>query len=98
MSKENKSFLEKIQSLDHKSKTTLLIVLSILAVFLIIFIWGAYFNFMIASLSFNQNEIAKNSNIEEKLKTTSAFVGQSLKGIITYFQGLIVSPKEYIIK
>jgi hypothetical protein len=98
MSKENKSFLEKIQSLDHKTKTKLIIILTIIIMFFIIFIWGAYFDFVIAEYSNqNQNEIVK-SNFDEKLKTTGSFVSQTLKGIINYFQGLINSPKEYIIK
>lgn len=98
MNEENKSFLEKIQSLDRKTKGKLIIVLTIIIMFFIIFIWGAYFNFIIAQYSDqSKNEVVK-SNLNEKLKIIGSFTFQSLKGVVNYFQGLINSPKEYIIK
>lgn len=99
--KENKiSWLEKIQSLDHHTKTNLLIILSILAIGFIVFIWGAYFNFMLAKLSEDETIQAQNNQggFLNKIKGGSAFIFDSGFSFFKYLGNIFDKPREYIIQ
>lgn len=96
---ENKqSFLDKIRSLDHKTKKQLLIILSTISIFLVIYIWGIYFNFI--TLNFAEEQI-NNQNIKmqigliDKLKISGAFVSEIILNLVNYFKNLVNSSKEY---
>lgn len=92
-----KNFLEKIRSLDHQTKINLVIILSIISLFFVIYIWGKYFNFIIADLANKKN----NQNIEEsgfvhKIKISGAFVSQIIGNLFNYFNNNVLkSFKEY---
>lgn len=98
--KDKRGLLEKIQSLDYQTKTKLWVVLSILIILLVVYIWGAYFNFMLAKIS--QNNLVKNQNDQpgfwEKIKMGGAFAFQIIisgaKQLVTIFS----RSQDYIIK
>lgn len=98
MENEN-NFLEKIKSLDYKTKKQLLVILSIISIFLVIYIWGVYFNFITTNFA-NEDQI-NNQNIQrqigliDKLRISGAFVGQGISNLFDYFKNLINSSKEY---
>ena len=89
--------LKKLQSLDHKNKTIALIVLSSFAMFFVLYIWGAYFNFIIAQYGEKQIDSQKTNDIGffGKINNSLAFIYQSLSSGIKYLANLINSQKEY---
>lgn len=94
------SWLDKIQSLDYHTKTKLLVILSILAIGFVVFVWGAYFNFMLAQL--NESETAETQNNQvnfiSKIKGGTAFVLDSANSFLRYLSNILNAPREYIIK
>lgn len=90
------NFLEKIRSLDHQTKIKLLIILSIISLFFVIYIWGAYFNFMMTDLSNkNNNQNIQESGFVTKIKISGAFVEKLISNLVGYFQNTLNSFKEY---
>lgn len=89
--------LKKLQSLDHKNKTIALIVLSGFAMFFVLYIWGAYFNFIIAQYEEPRivSETTNDVGFFDKINNSLAFVYQSLISLIKYLVNFINGPKEY---
>jgi len=89
--------LKKLQSLDHKNKTIALIVLSGFAMLFVLYIWGAYFNFIIAQYGESQiaSETTNDVGFFDKINNSLAFVYESLNSGIKYLGNLINGPKEY---
>ncbi|MCS6789002.1 MAG: hypothetical protein NZ484_00280 [Patescibacteria group bacterium] len=96
MNEQNKeSFLEKIRSLDYKTKNRLLFILSAIAFLIVLYIWGAYFNFMTMNLVNNNLEQKDNLELKDKIKIGGAFIGQIGENINNYLKNIFSSPKEY---
>jgi len=89
--------LKKLQSLDHKNKTIALIVLSGFAMLFVLYIWGAYFNFIVAK--YEESQIASKTTNDigffGKINNSLAFVYEGLISVIKYLVNFINGPKEY---
>ncbi|MGB9608772.1 MAG: hypothetical protein ACPL3E_00135 [Minisyncoccia bacterium] len=99
---KNKTLLEKIQSLDRKTKTKMLVALSLIAIFFVVYIWLTYFNFMMFEFAANNNvNYDKEEGVlgfGDKLKSSGAFVWQSLIFGAKSIGSIFGSGKEYIVK
>ncbi len=89
-------FLDKIRESDDKTKTKWVIGLSILAMVVLIYIWGAYFNFLVAAPIEDKN--ANEIGFLNKIKNGGAFVFETLKNVSNSFLNFFLTPKEYFIK
>ncbi len=88
-------FLEKIRQSGYQTKKRLLVILSIFAMGILIYVWGAYFNFIVMA---PKEETNNNESFAQRIKIGGAFTFEMLKNGVQFLGDIIMTPKEYIIK
>ncbi|MGC9968222.1 MAG: hypothetical protein ABSC29_00605 [Minisyncoccia bacterium] len=94
---QRRGFLEELQSLDEPTKKRVLIITTAIAMVVVIYIWLAYFNNLVAGVS---------QPVEVSSSTPQPSYGVSIwqnmyQGIIGTLHGLgniLQAPREYLIK
>jgi heme/copper-type cytochrome/quinol oxidase subunit 2 len=90
-------FLEKIRQSSHQVKVRWLIFLSILSMIVLIYVWGAYFDFTVRN-RLNHQDVSNQESFTQKLKIGGAFAFDLLKNTFSFLKDSLMSPKEYLIK
>ena len=97
-----KNFLEKLQSADESIKKRWMIILTIIVMTVVVYVWIAYFNNLIVSMSMSQQIVSSPPADSGSLWQTAKNGMASLYGIfIDKVHGLgqiLQAPREYIIK
>ncbi len=109
---EKKSFLEELQSLDEATKTKILVAATAVAMIIVIYVWLAYFNNLIAGVA---QEGAASSAIPSSAASSSVpssggtsiwqnveggigtLYGKSV-GFLHYLGNILQAPRQYIVK
>ena len=103
-----RNFLEKLQSASNEQKKIWMIIFTSAAMVVVIFLWLAYFNNLVASLSRPSNIAQSQDNgaeaksqdfsFTETMKNGTAivfgFLGDRVNDLVKLFE----KPKEYIIQ
>ncbi|MBU6500497.1 MAG: hypothetical protein KGJ89_01555 [Patescibacteria group bacterium] len=103
-------FLGKIQSADESTKRRWIIICTIVIMVVILYVWLAYFNNLMASVS-NQGEniadtsgspaaarTSSGSTFLQSVKNSPAFIYNIFTNSISFLGGILQSPREYIVK
>ncbi len=97
-----KSFLEKLQSADEDVKRRWLVVSTIVVMIVVIYVWLAYFNSLIAS--FSEPRLAEiptggaGFSFWLSLKSGAALLYNSFVDKLHVFAEILKAPREYIIQ
>ncbi len=109
---EKKSFLEELQSLDEATKTKILVVATAVAMIIVIYVWLAYFNNLIAGVA---QEGAASSAVSSSAASSPAVssggvsIWQNMEGgigtlygkgvgFLHYLGNILQAPRQYIVK
>ena len=99
-----REILEKLQSAPEHQRRIWLVVFSLAAMVVVVFLWFGYFNALVVSSS----KTAINPAPEQELKKDFSFLGTMKTGAATVYEffkekaadwfGFLSAPKEYFIK
>ena len=96
-------FLEKLQNSDEDTKRRWMVILTIVAMVIVIYVWLAYFNNLIAGLSAPPQEIAadapesKGFTFWHSTKNGLGLVYNGFIGKLRWLGEVLGEPREYII-
>ncbi|MGC9598854.1 MAG: hypothetical protein ABSE18_00500 [Minisyncoccia bacterium] len=100
---EKKSFLEELQSLDETTKTKILVVATAVAMIIVIYVWLAYFNSLIAGVAQEGTaSSAASSSVPSSAASSSAVssggtsIWQNVEGGIGTLYGKSVGFLHYL--
>jgi len=103
-----RNFLEKLQSAPDEKKKFWMILFTSIVMVILVFLWLAYFNNLVASLSRPSNiaqvqdngTVAKSQDFSfaETVKNSTAIVSSFLRDRVNDLIKFFEKPKEYIIK
>lgn len=101
-----KNFLEKLQSADEATKKRWMVLTVAVIMALVIYVWLAYFNNLIAGFSSGQAQSVASSAAEPA--SSGSFLETAKNGLASLYQifsdkihslgQVLQSPREYIIK
>ncbi len=99
-----KSFLEELQSLDEPTKRIVMIVLTVVIMVVVIYVWLAYFNNLLASVG--QPQVADNGastgtaggNLVDAVRNGTAFIYGSFVNAVHALSNVFQTPRQYIIR
>ena len=98
---EKKSFLERLQSADDNRKRRWLVVSSGVAMVIVVYVWLAYFNFIIQGPGAPSVQPPEGAAPEltffETVKRGSAILYENLAEKIGLLGSRIRAPKEYLV-
>lgn len=98
----NKSFLEKLQSADEVTKKRWMVLSTVVVMAVVVYIWLAYFNSLVAS--FSQQQVPSGSQANEgrtfwqTMKNGAAILYQGFMNKLRFLSDILSSPREYIIQ
>jgi len=99
---EHKSFLEKLQSSDDRTKTRWVIGASAVATALVVAVWLSYFNSIVgqnpAAASAAAADTGRDFSFSKTARDGAAFLYQSIVGKIGAIGNAITKPREYMVK
>src|ERR1700690_1254962 len=95
-------FLEKLQSADEATKRRWMILSTIIIMVMVIYVWMAYFNNLVAGFSQAQQPSAGSSaggfTFWQTMKNGTAILYRGLSGAFHSLGNILNSPREFIVK
>src|SRR5437870_5435072 len=99
MYETRKSFLERLQLSDEATKRRFVFICTAIAMIVVVYVWFAYFNNMIASQNAPQ-PVAETSGFTfwQTMKGGMAVIYRAFWAKLNDLSNILQSPREYIIK
>jgi hypothetical protein len=97
-------FFEQLQSLDERTKTKVLIVATAIAMIVVIYVWLAYFNNLIAGvaqpapMADASGAATEGAGVWQSMQNAAGFLYGKCIGVLHALGNILQAPRQYIIQ